>query len=123
MRPLVPQVAGVAAALALCAGFAQAQKQDPPPIGALPIETVVEQLDRNGNGCVDREEGRNYTSRRLHQMDTNKDKVLDAVEAPSGPGETTETRPISLAASAASSPPRTSGSRWTGPARSPSCPG
>ena len=97
MRPLVPQVAGVAAALALCACFAQAQKQDPPPIGAIPIETVVEQLDRNGNGCVDLEEGRNYTSRRLHQMDTNKDEVLDAVEAPPGPGETTETRPISLA--------------------------
>ena len=96
MKPVVSQVATFAATLVLCAGAAQAQKKDPPPIGALPIETMVEQLDRNGNGCVDLEEGRNYVSRRFHQIDRNDDDTLDATEAPPGPDETTNTRPISL---------------------------
>jgi hypothetical protein len=96
MKPVVSRVAAIAATLVVCAGAAQAQKKSPSPIGALPIETVVEQLDRNGNGCVDLEEGRNYVSRRFHQIDRNDDDILDAVEAPPGPDETTNTRPISL---------------------------
>ena len=45
-------VAAIAAALLSCMGIAQAQKKAPPPIGALPLDKVVEMLDRNGNGCV-----------------------------------------------------------------------
>ena len=97
MMLVVSRAAAIAATLALCAGSAQAQKKDPPPIGAIPVETMVEQLDRNGNGCVDLEEGRNYVSRRFHQIDRNDDDILDAVEAPPGPDETTNTRPIPLA--------------------------
>ena len=96
MMLVISRAAAIAATLVLCAGSAQAQKKNPPPIGALPIETMVEQLDRNGNGCVDLEEGRNYVSRRFHQIDTNDDDILDATEAPPGPDETTNTRPISL---------------------------
>jgi hypothetical protein len=96
MKLVISRAAAIAATFALCAGAAQAQKKNPPPIGALPIETVVEQLDRNGNGCVDLEEGRNYVSRRFHQIDRNGDESLDATEAPPGPDETTNTRPISL---------------------------
>jgi hypothetical protein len=96
MKPVVSRVAVITAALVVCAGAAQAQKKSPAPIGALPIETVVEQLDRNSSGCVDLEEGRNYVSRRFHQIDRNDDDILDAVEAPPGPDETTNTRPISL---------------------------
>jgi hypothetical protein len=97
MKPVVSRVAAIAATLAVCAGAAQVQKKSPPPIGAIPVETMVEQLDRNGNGCVDLEEGRNYVSRRFHQIDRNDDDILDAVEAPPGPDETTNTRPIPLA--------------------------
>lgn len=97
MKPVVSRVAAIAATLALCVGSAQAQKKNPPPIGALPIDQVVEQLDRNGNSCVDLEEGRNYVSRRFHRLDANRDESLDATEAPPAPNETTDTRPISLA--------------------------
>ena len=71
--------------------------QDAPrPIGTIPLEEVLTQLDRNGNGCVDLEEGRNYVSRRFHAMDRNGDNTLDAAEAPPGAGETTNDRPISI---------------------------
>ncbi|MFZ2753238.1 MAG: hypothetical protein WAZ48_07290 [Lysobacteraceae bacterium] len=71
--------------------------QDAPrPIGTIPLEKVLTQLDRNGNGCVDLEEGRNYVSRRFHAMDRNDDNTLDAAEAPPGAGETTNDRPIPI---------------------------
>lgn len=68
----------------------------PQPIGAIPLDQVIAQLDRNGNGCVDHEEGRNYVSRRFHLLDRNGDNTLGATEAPPGPGETSNDRPISL---------------------------
>ena len=97
MKPVAMRVAVIAAMLGTCVGALQAQDKAPPPIGSLPTDKVVEMLDRNGNGCVDLEEGRNYTSRRFHLLDKNGDATLDATEAPPGPGETTESRPISLA--------------------------
>lgn len=85
---------------ALCAQAlsAKAASDESPPqsIGAIPLDKVIVQLDRNGNGCVDHEEGRNYVSRRFHLLDRNHDNTLDATEAPPGPGETTTARPISL---------------------------
>ena len=96
MKAVAMRVAVIAAMIGSCVGAVQAQDRASPPIGALPVEKVVEMLDRNGNGCVDIEEGRNYTSRRLHQLDKNGDGTLDAVEAPPGPGETDNSRPISL---------------------------
>ena len=74
------------------AAFAESAPQ---PIGAIPLDQVITQLDRNGNGCVDHEEGRNYVSRRFHLLDRNGDNTLDATEAPPGPGETSTARPIS----------------------------
>lgn len=98
MKPQSRAVAVIAAALLACMGIAQAQKKAPPPIGALPLDKVIDMLDRNGNGCIDLEEGRNYTSRRYHALDANHDGMLDAAEAPPGPMETTPERPISLEA-------------------------
>ena len=60
------------------------------------VADIIKSIDRNGNGCVDTEEGRNYSSRRFHAMDANADGILDASEAPLGPGEDTSSRPISL---------------------------
>jgi hypothetical protein len=88
-----------AMALMAMLGASMAMAEDsPPPIGTIPLDDVIAQLDRNGNGCVDLEEGRNYTSRRFHALDANADGTLDAVEAPPGPSETTNDRPISVAA-------------------------
>ena len=95
MTTVAIRIAVLAALLGSCAGAVQAQDKAPPPIGSLPADKVVGMLDRNGNGCVDLEEGRNYTSRRFHLLDKNGDASLDATEAPPGPGETTESRPIS----------------------------
>lgn len=86
---------GVLHAQAVCAQAASAQSP-PRPIGAIPLDQVIAQLDRNGNGCVDHEEGRNYVSRRFHLLDRNSDNTLDAAEAPPGPSETSTDRPISL---------------------------
>lgn len=86
----------LAAAAALSVAFA-ASPGRPPPIGAIPVPELITRLDRNGNGCVDLEEGRNYTSRRFHALDRNGDETLDAVEAPPGADETTNSRPITLA--------------------------
>ena len=97
MKSVAMRVAVIAAMLGSCVGAVQAQDKAGPPIGSLPSDKAVGMLDRNGNGCVDLEEGRNYTSRRFHQLDKNADGTLDAAEAPPGPGETTESRPISLA--------------------------
>lgn len=97
MKTFAMRVAVFAATLGCCVGVVQAQDKASPPIGSLPTDKVVSMLDRNGNGCVDLEEGRNYTSRRFHQLDRNADGSLDATEAPPGPGETDNDRPISLA--------------------------
>ena len=70
----------------------------PPPIGSIEPATLVQQLDRNGNGCLDLEEGRNYTSRRFHRLDANDDDTLDATEAPPLPGEPSDARPIGIEA-------------------------
>ena len=94
MKAVAMRAAVIAAMLGSCMGTVQAQDKAAPPSGT---DKVVERLDRNGNGCVDLEEGRNYTSRRFHQLDKNADGTLDATEAPPGPGEATESRPISLA--------------------------
>lgn len=96
MKPAVVMVAALAAAAAGWPIVAAAKQ--PPPIGAIPLDQVLESLDRNANGCVDLEEGRNYTSRRFHALDRNGDDQVDATEAPPGPDETTNDRPISLAA-------------------------
>ena len=74
-----------------------ARADDPPPIGSIPLSEILSTLDRNGNACVDFEEGRNYASRRFHALDRNHDGSLDAEEAPPGPEETTNSRPISIA--------------------------
>ena len=97
MKSVAMRVAVVAAMLGSCVGAVQAQDKASPPIGTLSTDKAIEMLDRNGNGCVDLEEGRNYTSRRFHQLDRNADGILDATEAPPGPGETDNDRPISLA--------------------------
>lgn len=68
------------------------------PIGEIPIDDLLSTLDRNGNGCIDLEEGRNYTSRRFHAYDANEDDTIDASELPPAPGETTNDRPITIAA-------------------------
>ena len=70
----------------------------PPAIGSIEPAALVQQLDRNANGCLDLEEGRNYTSRRFHALDANGDNVLDAVEAPPLPGEPSAARPIVIEA-------------------------
>ena len=94
MKPAVVMAAMFAAA---ATGWpVQADAKQPPPIGAIPLADVLEVLDRNANGCVDLEEGRNYTSRRFHALDRNGDGSIDAAEAPPGPDETTNDRPITL---------------------------
>lgn len=77
---------------------AAAAADAPPPIGSIPPEQLIKELDRNGNSCLDLEEGRNYASRRFHILDANGDENVDATEAPPGPMETINDRPISLAA-------------------------
>lgn len=94
MKPAVVMVVVFAAA---ATGWPfQADAKQPPPIGAIPLGQVLDVLDRNANGCVDLEEGRNYTSRRFHALDRNGDGSIDAAEAPPGPEETTNDRPIAL---------------------------
>ena len=96
MKSVAMRVAVLTAMLGPCVGAVQAQDKAGPPIGTLPADQAVGMLDRNGNGCVDLEEGRNYTSRRFHLLDKNADGSLDASEAPPGPNETDNDRPISL---------------------------
>jgi Ca2+-binding EF-hand superfamily protein len=89
----------IAIGLTLLALGLTAQAQQPmQPIGQLPIDELLTTLDRNGNGCIDLEEGRNYTSRRFHAYDANEDDIIDATELPPAPGETTNDRPITIAA-------------------------
>ena len=87
MTSVAMRVAAIAAVLGSCMGVVQAQDKAGSPIGTLPADKAIEMLDRNGNGCVDLEEGRNYTSRRFHALDKNADGTLDATEAPAGAGE------------------------------------
>jgi hypothetical protein len=84
------------ATLALARGVIAADA--PPAIGSIAPATLVQQLDRNANGCLDLEEGRNYTSRRFHALDASGDAVLDANEAPPLPGESSTARPIGIEA-------------------------
>lgn len=92
------RVMGLAAAVAAVGvGWSGQVAADPPrATGGTTLEQVVESLDRNANGCIDREEGRNYTSRRFHALDTNGDSSIDAAEAPPGAEESTDARPVSL---------------------------
>lgn len=77
-------------------GWSSPSRADAPPaLATMPPSEVVSTLDRNGNGCVDLEEGRNYASRRFHALDRNHDGSLDAEEAPPGPGEGADSRPLS----------------------------
>ncbi len=90
-------IVGIGALHAQALSAKAASDESPPQsLGAIPLDKVVAQLDRNGNGCVDHEEGRNYVSRRFHLLDRNGDNTLDATEAPPGPGETSNDRPIAL---------------------------
>lgn len=90
-------IVGIGALHAQALSAKAASGESPPQsLGAIPLDKVVAQLDRNGNGCVDHEEGRNYVSRRFHLLDRNGDNTLDATEAPPGPGETSNDRPIAL---------------------------
>jgi hypothetical protein len=67
-------------------------------IKTLPLKDIMSSLDRNQNGCIEEEEGRNYTSRRFHLMDSNGDGQLDASEAPPAADDTTAMRPIGVEA-------------------------
>ena len=89
MRAMIMGVAAVAT-LGLWALPGLAQQPEP---GSQ--DDLVHVLDRNGNGCIDLEEGRNYSTRRFHAMDTNADDQLDATEAPLTRGESEIDRPIS----------------------------
>ncbi len=71
---------------------------DPPSLRALPVDDVMSNLDRNQNGCIEEEEGRNYASRRFHSLDANSDGELDASEAPPAPDDAQAMRPISVEA-------------------------
>lgn len=83
------------AALAMVFSMAvHAQSSKPGKTDA--VENAIDGLDRNGNGCVDFEEGRNYSSRRFHALDKNGDGMLDLAEAPLVAGETSSSRPLSL---------------------------
>lgn len=95
MKPVSIHAATVVAVSLMLA--APVGAKGPPPIGAIPLEDVIATLDRNGNGCIDLEEGRNYVSRRFHALDRNHDDSLDAIEAPPMSGETSAARPISIA--------------------------
>lgn len=89
-------VSALSAAM-LALGWSSPSRADvPPSLASMPPSEVVSTLDRNGNGCVDLEEGRNYASRRFHALDRNHDGSLDAEEAPPGPGEGADSRPVSL---------------------------
>lgn len=93
MKPVVTCAAALAATLLLCAASAQAQT--PKKARAAP-EDIFKTIDRNGNGCIDMEEGRNYASRRFHALDKNGDGSLDATEAPLRAGESASDRPINV---------------------------
>jgi len=87
-------IGGAALAMAIVTRAADT----PPAIGSIEPATLVQQLDRNANGCLDLEEGRNYASRRFHALDANGDNVLDAAEAPPLPGEPSAARPVGIEA-------------------------
>jgi hypothetical protein len=95
MKPVFALAAALAAVSWVHA--APVGAKGPPPIGGIPLGDVLATLDRNGNGCIDLEEGRNYVSRRFHALDRNDDDSIDAVEAPPMAGETSQSRPIGLA--------------------------
>ena len=94
MRMIVICTAALAAASLLCSGGTQAQASK----DVAAPEGLFKTLDRNVNGCIDIEEGRNYATRRFHALDKNADGSLDASEAPLGTGETDEQRPITAEA-------------------------
>jgi hypothetical protein len=91
-------VVSALAILAMLGGSSPSRADTPPALASMPPSDVVSTLDRNGNGCVDLEEGRNYASRRFHALDRNHDGSLDAEEAPPGPGEGADSRPVSIQA-------------------------
>jgi hypothetical protein len=91
-------VVSALATLAMLGGSSPSRADTPPALASMPPSDVVSTLDRNGNGCVDLEEGRNYASRRFHALDRNHDGSLDAEEAPPGPGEGADSRPVSIQA-------------------------
>lgn len=105
MKPVVIHATVLAATLLLVSSIANAKDQNPATSGD-PVLDTIHQIDRNGNGCVDAEEGRNYSARRFHALDKNGDEQLDASEAPLVPGEDAGSRPISLAAWADAYPHR-----------------
>lgn len=89
-------VSAMAVAMVALGWSSPSRADDPPAIGSIPLSQILSTLDRNGNGCVDLEEGRNYASRRFHALDRNHDGSLDAEEAPPGAEETSNSRPISI---------------------------
>lgn len=91
-------VSAVATAMAALGAMSPSRADAPPALASMPPSEVVATLDRNGNGCVDLEEGRNYASRRFHALDRNHDGSLDAEEAPPAPGEGADSRPVSIQA-------------------------
>lgn len=93
MKAVITCAAGLAATLLLCAGSVQAQTSKK-AVGA--SEDIFKTIDRNANGCIDMEEGRNYASRRFHALDKNADDSLDATEAPLRAGESASDRPINV---------------------------
>jgi hypothetical protein len=86
---LAPLFALLATSMALAA-------PSPDPMGSVPIQTLMGALDRDASDCISVEEGRNYTSRRFHSLDRDLDGRLDGDEAPLGPMEVAEDRPITL---------------------------
>ncbi len=86
--------AALAALAVVCSMAVHAQSTKPAKGDA--VESTIRGIDRNGNGCVDLEEGRNYSSRRFHALDKNGDGMLDLAEAPLLPGEASSSRPVSL---------------------------
>ena len=91
-------VVSAVATVAMLGWSSPSRADAPPALGSMPPSEVVATLDRNGNGCVDLEEGRNYASRRFHALDRNHDGSLDAEEAPPGPGEGADSRPVTIQA-------------------------
>jgi hypothetical protein len=91
-------VVSALATLAMLGWSSPSRADAPPALASMPPSDVVSTLDRNGNGCVDLEEGRNYASRRFHALDRNHDGSLDAEEAPPGPGDAADSRPVSIQA-------------------------
>lgn len=84
--------------LLLAASVTVHAADDPSSLKTAPVEEIMSKLDRNQNGCIEEEEGRNYASRRFHLMDSNGDGQLDASEAPPAPGDSTSMRPIDVEA-------------------------